>query len=749
MAQSQDKKSAQGGKAGSGKHRTAWLMVFFFLCAAGLAAGISWWLLDNSRKLMAQEMENRLDSEAGNKVALLTVWSGTLREQLENFANLDLMRLFATEVYVSGVPAEKLLDLSLHPSQNLPGPEESRSSPMVDLPVVSPEYGESGHEKPEQTENASNESLANLALKLPLMLTQLREFVEKHNFRSICLVNASAQTYLSPGKAREFDEDQKKFIEAVFASGQPAIFPVRRLDGDLVVDAAYPIVAPTYIDPTGKRIVSVLLATYSVLPVARNSSGRTESGCFNSAIIQYHGKQLELVSPAVRTGILPLEGWTLEDGSLPLARREVPTLDGRIMPAQTMARKVPGMPWLVMQGLDEESASAEFRELLHRVLVADGVALLFVLIVLVALWWRLVGREERAQAAQMRRLYLVVNQQKQIMDGVNSALSAGIVLTDLNAVIFYTNQSYAKMAGMDANKMRGMKYGSLPPDLARSLSTHVQAVQQSRTLLSFTEDLPVDGKIAHFMTTCSPFWDDKQRLAGVVSVYSDITEIIRAQRQATHMVTQTVSAFVRAIEAADPYLCGQSAFTAELSVTLAHCLGLGSNDIVETLRTAASLSQIGMIQMPRELISKSGVLTAAERAQLQNHVNFARDALTGIDFGLPILDAITQMYERLDGSGYPQKLKGDAICIHARILAVANTFCALMRPRSYRVALGVDRAIRILSETPFKYDQDVVNALQSFLQTAQGKSFLAKLQQARPGQPGAREGNQAGEQAKA
>ena len=106
---------------------------------------------------------------------------------------------------------------------------------------------------------------------------------------------------------------------------------------------------------------------------------------------------------------------------------------------------------------------------------------------------------------------------------------------------------------------------------------------------------------------------------------------------------------------------------------------------------------------------------------------FARDALADIDFGLPVLEAITQMYERLDGSGYPAGLTNGAICEHARILAVANTFCALVRPRSYREAHDTDDALKILSETPPKYDLSVVNALRAFLPTESGRAFMAQL----------------------
>lgn len=112
----------------------------------------------------------------------------------------------------------------------------------------------------------------------------------------------------------------------------------------------------------------------------------------------------------------------------------------------------------------------------------------------------------------------------------------------------------------------------------------------------------------------------------------------------------------------------------------------------ETLRTAANLSQIGMIQLPRELLTKTGMLTPEERSRLEKHVDYARDALEGIDFGMPVLEAITQMHERLDGSGYP------GVCtatpsVWTAASCVAGTFCAMLRPRSYRQARNVGEAL--------------------------------------------------------
>lgn len=83
----------------------------------------------------------------------------------------------------------------------------------------------------------------------------------------------------------------------------------------------------------------------------------------------------------------------------------------------------------------------------------------------------------------------------------------------------------------------------------------------------------------------------------------------------------------------------------------------------------------------------------------------SRRVLQNIEFDLPIVDTICEMNERLDGTGYPNKLSGDEIRTSARILAVANAFTAMVRPRSYRNALGVEQALGILHKEKGSYDQ--------------------------------------------
>jgi HD-GYP domain-containing protein (c-di-GMP phosphodiesterase class II) len=113
----------------------------------------------------------------------------------------------------------------------------------------------------------------------------------------------------------------------------------------------------------------------------------------------------------------------------------------------------------------------------------------------------------------------------------------------------------------------------------------------------------------------------------------------------------------------------------------------------EGLLVAGRLHDIGKFAVPAEILSKPSKLTAIEFQLIQGHAQASYNVLKAVKFPWPVAQIALQHHERMDGSGYPQGLKGDAILLEARILAVADVVEAMSSHRPYRPGLGIDKAL--------------------------------------------------------
>lgn len=192
-------------------------------------------------------------------------------------------------------------------------------------------------------------------------------------------------------------------------------------------------------------------------------------------------------------------------------------------------------------------------------------------------------------------------------------------------------------------------------------------------------------------------------------------------RQRVRIQEQSMNALIKAVEIRDSYLFGHHARMSRLALDLATRLGLSVYDR-STLYYSAQLSSIGKIFIPQEILAKPGNLTDNERWKLQGHVNYTMEVLGDMNFDYPVGDVISQMNERMDGSGYPQALESDEVNMLSRILAVSDVYCALTSPRSYREEKTPEEAVTIMLMEASKYDADVIKALQ----TASGVNIKVK-----------------------
>ncbi|ATX79008.1 PAS domain S-box-containing protein/HDIG domain-containing protein [Mariprofundus aestuarium] len=217
------------------------------------------------------------------------------------------------------------------------------------------------------------------------------------------------------------------------------------------------------------------------------------------------------------------------------------------------------------------------------------------------------------------------------------------------------------------------------------------------------------------------------QVEGEVVTFMDISEQLQARDalQESHEQLQqslegTVTAVAKAVEARDPYTAGHQRRVADLAAAIAAELGL-DEERVKGIRLGATIHDIGKIQLPAEILSKPGRLSSIEFQLIQSHPQASYEILKDISFPWPVAEVAHQHHERIDGSGYPQGLKGEDICLEARIVAVADVVEAMNSHRPYRPGLGIDSALEEIREgRGSRYDEAVVDAC---LKLFAGKGF--------------------------
>jgi len=185
----------------------------------------------------------------------------------------------------------------------------------------------------------------------------------------------------------------------------------------------------------------------------------------------------------------------------------------------------------------------------------------------------------------------------------------------------------------------------------------------------------------------------------------------------TRALSQTVEALAAAAEVRDPYTAGHQRRVTDLAVAIAEAMGLEESR-VEGLRVAGLMHDIGKLAIPAELLSKPSRLSSIEYELIRKHPETACGILGAVEFPWPIPEIVIQHHERLDGSGYPNGLKGDEILLEARILAVADVVEAMSSHRPYRAALGIDKALNEVRDgAGTLYDADVVSTCAKLLES--------------------------------
>jgi putative nucleotidyltransferase with HDIG domain len=200
----------------------------------------------------------------------------------------------------------------------------------------------------------------------------------------------------------------------------------------------------------------------------------------------------------------------------------------------------------------------------------------------------------------------------------------------------------------------------------------------------------------------------------------DLDEVRSRIEDLEAIIVRIVEQLGREVEAKDVYLHGHSSRVAEYAAAIACDLGFDPDEMRGVL-VAGYLHDIGKLRIDPAILNKKGRLTEAEMDEVRRHPILGVEHL--LDFELPwnVEAAIRGHHERYDGTGYPDRLVGEAIPLGARILLVADVFDALTTARSYRLPWSREQALTYLEVSTGTLSDPVVTAV--FLDVARRESF--------------------------
>jgi len=212
--------------------------------------------------------------------------------------------------------------------------------------------------------------------------------------------------------------------------------------------------------------------------------------------------------------------------------------------------------------------------------------------------------------------------------------------------------------------------------------------------------------------TDEPFDEEERNLLHNLALQTAVAvENSRLNEDAEKTYFETISALAMAVEAKDPYSRGHSERVANYSVVIAQEMGMSQEDVI-MLRDAAKLHDLGKIGVVDKVLKKPGPLTPQEMEMMKKHPEIGEGIIKPIRSLKKLCDLIRHHHEKLDGTGYPDGLKGDDIRPLVRILQVADIYDALTSNRPYRDPFTSQQAIDTLKSMKDQVDLKVVETLE-------------------------------------
>ena len=251
-------------------------------------------------------------------------------------------------------------------------------------------------------------------------------------------------------------------------------------------------------------------------------------------------------------------------------------------------------------------------------------------------------------------------------------------------------------------------------DLAVSTGSILSEAEASRELALLYQNMGRNQEALRLLNSA-------HRLFGRLDARVDLVDVSTKVGRLEDTYFAVVRNWGQSIESSDSYTFGHCERVAEYALAVARELGLDEEQQT-TIRIGAYLHDLGKVRVPHEILNKPGPLTPDEFRVIQMHPVWGLELLATVEFPWDIKPIIRWHHEKYDGTGYPDRLKGDEIPVNAQIICIVDVFDALTTSRSYRGALTAADAIGRMQECRTWWRPDIFHA---FLRSIGGASAAA------------------------
>ncbi len=309
----------------------------------------------------------------------------------------------------------------------------------------------------------------------------------------------------------------------------------------------------------------------------------------------------------------------------------------------------------------------------------------------------------------------------------------------INGEFTYANPAMKTILGYRPEEITGKYFVNITrqEDVAKYIKSFKKVRDQKQTI---KEEVGIllhkDGTERYFSISGAPNFDSEGNFIGLVGTFKNLTDIRKSEMELKmsfeklqSAMSSTIDAISIIVESRDPYTAGHQKRVAQLAVAIAEKLGL-SEERINLIRMGSLIHDIGKIYIPSEILTKPSRLSDLEFAMIKSHPIVGYKILNKVNFIPTIVDIVYQHHERMDGSGYPLGISGDAILLESMIVAVADIVEAMSSDRPYRASKGlaialeeikqqrgstlyaevVDACLKLFEEQRFEFNQNEVES---------------------------------------